>query len=374
MIEGIPERIGIVGGGQLGRMLTEPALQLGFEVTVVDPNSNCPAAQVGAEQIQADYQDTEAIRRLAKGSDTITWELEHIPGYYLDALAAVAVDVQPSPKTLRIIQDKFLQKRYLEQNGIPVAPFEEFDAELGSPSRGDFIVKARQGGFDGRGNLKVHQLDDPAIPELFGDTPVYVERLVPFERELAVVAARDRQGDIAMYPIVETIHQDNICHTVLAPALIHPRTIRAAEELAHTTMETLEGAGVFAIEMFDMGNGNVLVNEIAPRVHNSGHFTQDACRTSQFEQHIRAITGLPLGSVEMTSKVAVMMNILGRQTSDHLDTTGLDRALGVGDAHVHLYGKTPRPARKVGHITLLGNDLDELLTQARQAREELVRI
>lgn len=360
------ERVGIVGGGQLGRMLTEAAHPLGFQVTVVDPSPTAPAVYAGAEQIHAPLTDTDAIDTLAERSDLLTWEIEHIPAGYLMTLAAKGVQVEPSPSTLATIQDKLTQKELLDNAGIPVAPFsgnlDTFSAN------GPYVVKSRKGGYDGRGNLVVTDLDDPAIAEQFGDTPVYVEQKLAFEKELAVIVARG-VGAFAPYPVAETIHKDNICNIVMAPAQIPIHVEHQAHEVARETMRLLNGVGVFAIEMF-LVDGQVYVNEIAPRVHNSGHHTIEANATSQFEQHIRAVTGMPLGSTAMRS-AAVMINILGNR-DEPLSREGLERVLALPDTHPHFYGKDPRPARKVGHITVLRSTIKEAREVAEQARKELV--
>ncbi|HZM64122.1 MAG TPA: 5-(carboxyamino)imidazole ribonucleotide synthase [Candidatus Saccharimonadales bacterium] len=363
------ETIGIVGGGQLGRMLTLPAHTLGFRVAVVDPAENCPAAQVGAEHIRAGLNDKLAIGQLATSSDVITWEIEHIPADYLTELAETGHNIQPSPFTLAVIQDKLTQKQWLQSRGIPVAPFSQHLDETAFLGGGPYIVKSRKGGYDGRGNVVVHTFDDPRIAEQFGKQPVYAEQAVAFEKELAIIAARDMRGNIKLYPPVETIHQDNICHMVLSPAEVPPETILEAAFIARESLEGLDGSGVFAIEMF-LVNGRVLVNEIAPRVHNSGHLTIEANATSQFEQHIRAITGLPLGDTTMRAPAAVMINILGTRDG-HLDRTGLANIQALPDTHAHFYGKNPRPARKIGHITVLGDSIASAKQTALRARANL---
>lgn len=364
------EKIGIVGGGQLGRMLTQAAQPLGYEVTVVDPGENCPAAQVGADHIRAALSDRDAIEELANRTDVVSWEIEHIPADYLVELAEKGVNIEPAPETLAVIQDKLLQKQFLSSRGIPVAPFAAERDESLFFGGGPYVVKSRKGGYDGRGNLVVDRLDDPAIDEHFGDQPVYVEQGVAFEKELAVIAARDKRGEIKTYPAVETIHKDNICHLVLAPAEVDPDVMAQASGIAEATLSALKGAGVFAIEMFVV-DGQVLVNEIAPRVHNSGHHTIEANVTSQFEQHIRAITGMPLGETTMRSAAAAMINILGNR-DEKLDRTGIDNVLLLPDTHPHFYGKDPRPARKIGHITILGSSVAEVKQRAMKAREELI--
>ncbi len=364
------EKIGIVGGGQLGRMLTSAAKPLGFEVVVVDPIENCPAAQVGADQIVASLKDPEAITELAERTNVVTWEIEHIDTDTLIGLHDNGYDIQPSPHTLVTIQDKLSQKRMLVAGGIPVAPFFDFDnstIELSGP----YVVKSRKGGYDGRGNAVVDDLQDPIIEEKLGLTGLYVEQKMDFDKEVAIVAARDKLGNIVTYPLVETIHKDNICHITIAPASVDTATARRAKDIAHDTLGAMEGAGVFAIEMFVVGD-DVVVNEIAPRVHNSGHHTIEANITSQFEQHIRAIAGLPLGSTAMRAH-AVMINILGTR-DEKLDRRGLNTLLTRPDTHPHFYGKDSRPQRKVGHITVLAHSTAHAKERAIKARKDLSNI
>lgn len=363
------EKIGIVGGGQLGRMLTQAAIPMGYEVMVTDPAENSPAFQVGAEQIEAALTDTEAIGYLASQTDVLTWEIEHIPAEYLISLANHGYDVQSSPETLAIIQDKLIQKLFLQSHGIPVAPFSGLLDEELFIGGGPYVVKTRRGGYDGRGNLVVDSLDDPAIVDTFGDKELYVEQAVVFEKELAIVAARDKEGNIVTYPTVETIHKNNICHIVRSPAPVDPDILKEADDVARATLQHLEGAGIFAIELF-LVNGEILVNEIAPRVHNSGHLTIEANETSQFQQHIRAITGMPLGSTEMTAPAAVMINILG-QRDEPMNDGGVSDVEKMPGTTVNLYGKAPRPARKIGHITVLADTLAEAEATAITARNSL---
>jgi phosphoribosylaminoimidazole carboxylase PurK protein len=363
------ENVGIVGDGQLGRMTAEAALPLGYQVSVLGPTENSPAAQVGAEQIHAPLTDIDAITELAQRTDVLTWEIEHIPALHLAHLAEQGCNVEPSPLTLLMIQDKLLQKQFLQAAGIPVAPFSATLSEKSFLGGGPFVVKTRKGGYDGRGNLVVNTLDTTKITETFGDQPVYVEQAVNFEKELAVIAARDKSGNIATYPAAETVHKDNICHLVVSPAEIGRETLWAANEIAQETLKRLDGAGVFAIEMFVV-NGQVLVNEIAPRVHNSGHHTIEANVTSQFEQHVRAVTGMPLGSTAMRSPAAAMINILGTRT-EPLSREGLNQVLALPDTHPHFYGKSSRRARKIGHITVLGDTTAEVRQRAQEAREAL---
>jgi 5-(carboxyamino)imidazole ribonucleotide synthase len=368
------EKIGIIGGGQLGRMMVPPAKELGFHVTVVENSKDSPAGQVGAEVIVAEdgIKDEAAVEHLVRQSDVTTWEIEHIPAGLLIRLQEQGHNIQADPATLAIIQDKLVQSQYLQDLGIPVAPFSEElreDAFLGD---GPYVVKSRKGGFDGRGNLVVGSLDDPRIIEKFGGVDIYVQQKLEFEKELAVVAARDMSGNVVVYPVVETMHEDNICHTVTSPAEVSESVHQKANDLAREVLTHLNGAGVFAIEMF-LINGELIVNEIAPRVHNSGHLTIEASKTSQFEQHIRAITGLPLGSTEQIAPAAVMVNVLGTREGA-LDRTGVDKVAAEKDTSLHLYGKTPRPARKIGHITTLAataTEAREIATRSRGYLENL---
>jgi phosphoribosylaminoimidazole carboxylase PurK protein len=374
------ENIGIVGGGQLGRMLTEAAHPLGYQVTVVEASPDCPATKAGANQIMGGLKDADAIRRLAEQTDVVTWEIEHIDTGILRDLAEEGYNVQPSPSTLAVVQDKFAQKQMLIKGGLPVAESLSLQVEgAGNKTKqlddivrilgGTVILKTRTGGYDGRGNL-LFDGDYARVDEVLGSDwgNIYAERIVPFEKELSVIAARDMQGNIAVYPTAETVHKDNICHTVVTPAGIRPELIADAQEIAHETLKQLDGAGIFAIEMFATED-EVIINEIAPRVHNSGHHTIEANVTSQFEQHIRAITGMPLGSTEMRVPAAAMINILG-QREEPLTREGMDSVLALPDTHPHFYGKSSRKARNIGHITVLGSSVEEVLRTANQARNE----
>jgi len=371
------ETIGIVGGGQLGRMLTLAALPLGFRVVVVNPTPNSPAAQVGAEEIVADLYDPEALKELARKSDYITVEIEHLNADILDMLAAEGKQVNPAPQTIKLIQDKFLQKEFLHKAGVPVAPFVEInDKQSAEKALHDFggrmLIKARHGAYDGRGNMVIASAADISKAlELFAGRPLYAEKYVSFAKELAVMVARSTRGDVAIYPVVETIHKRNICVEVLAPAPLGAKERKAAERIAIKVAGLLDGAGMFGIEMFLTEDGKVLVNEIAPRVHNSGHYTIEANRTSQFEQHIRAITGLPLGDTSMVVPAAVMVNILGERNGD-TKLEGLNGVLKTPHVSVHIYGKSPTKIdRKMGHVTATGKTVAEARKRARQARKKL---
>lgn len=369
--------IGIVGGGQLGRMLTQAALPLGFNVVVVDPGQNCPAHQVGAAEITGNLYDQAALHELAKRSDVITVEIEHLDTLVLEALEKEGAVIHPAPATVRLIQDKYLQKVFLREHSVPVADFTEVnstqDAEKALKSfGGKMLLKTRHGAYDGRGNMVVSSpADIKKAFELFDGKALYAERFVPFERELAVMVGRSTSGDVQAYPVVQTIHERNICVEVLSPAPVSKTVAQKTHTLAVTVANLLKGAGMYGIEMFLTPSGEVLVNEIAPRVHNSGHHTIEGNRTSQFEQHIRAITGLPLGDVSLTAPGTVMVNILGERNGE-TRVKGLRGALAIPDVHIHLYGKSPTKVdRKMGHLTATADTLETARKNAHAARGAL---
>ncbi len=368
-------RIGIVGGGQLGKMLTIEAKKLGFYVVVIDETPESPAGQVADKQIIASVKDENAIKQLAKEVDFITFEVELANAETLNFLKSRGIAINPSPETLAVIKDKYSQKTFLQKLKIPVAPFMFADKideikraadEYGYP----FLLKARTDSYDGRGNFVVKSAADikRAKQKLEGRS-LYAEKFVPFVKELAVIIARDIHGNIAIYPTVETIHQRNICQIVIAPARVSSSVQKNAQKLALQVAKHLKGAGVFAIEMFYDRKGKILVNEIAPRVHNSGHFTIEACLTNQFEQQIRAVTGMPLGSTQMKVPAVVMVNILGER-EDEAEVEGLEKAIAIEGVSVHIYGKKEvRVDRKMGHITAVGISVDAALKRAQRARK-----
>jgi phosphoribosylaminoimidazole carboxylase PurK protein len=370
--------IGIVGGGQLGRMLTEAAHKLGFKVVVLDPTENSPAAQVADEHILGSFKDAEAIKALAAKVDVLTFEIESANAEALDELVAEGKKVFPEPKTLKIIKDKFEQKVFLRSAGIPVSDFALIESKDDIAEQGElfgypFLLKTRFDAYDGRGNAVVadESAIDFAYEKLGGKSSLYAEKFVPFDRELAVVAARGQDGKVITYPVVETIHKNNICHIVISPAPVSDEIIEKARTLAGKVLDTLGGVGVFGIEMFLTKDGDVLINEIAPRVHNSGHHTIEGFTVSQFEAHIRAITGLELPEPEKTAPYSVMVNILGER-SGLAEAQGIDKAHALGNTKVHLYGKyETRLERKMGHLTVIGNDREETVAKALEARKKI---
>ena len=360
--------VGIIGGGQLGMMLTEAATSMPqiSKVVVLDPTPRCPAAQAGAEQITAGFGDEAGLQELARRSDVITYEIESGDSAVLERLQGNA-RICPPPSTLAVIQDKLLQKRMLFENGIPVAPFadapspqkaREAAVDLGYP----LVAKSRRGGYDGRGNFVVS--DESQMSEAFEALrgPLMLEKKVDFSMEVSVVAARGADGSRAAYPAVENVHEGGILRTTFAPARTSDSVSRRAAELASRVMDALEGAGVFGIEMFV--DDQVLVNEIAPRVHNSGHHTLQSCRTSQFEQHLRAVLGMPLGNAEIKHPT-IMHNILG----EHEGPYEVSEPAG---AHTKMYRKAEsRPGRKMGHANIVaaaGGHVSDLEGQLERVR------
>lgn len=369
--------IGILGGGQLGRMLTLAAVPLGFDVVVLHPHAESPASLVGAQEIVADFYNEAAIKELAERSDYLTIEIEHVSAQALELIEKTGKPVNPAPKDIRIIQDKYTQKEFLQSNGIKVASFTKIDTPETAIQAlknygGKMLLKTRYGAYDGRGNKVIGSEDElsKAI-EFFGSAELYAEQFIPFEKELAVMVARDFDGTITTYPVVETIHQRNICVEVIAPAQVDEAVARLAESTVRAIANLMHGAGVFGIELFLTKEGNILVNEIAPRVHNSGHYTIEACRTSQFEQHIRAISGLHLGTPDLVVPAAVMVNILGEREGP-VELSGVNKVLAHPATSLHIYGKSPTKIdRKMGHITTTGVDVQIVKDHAEQARKEL---
>ena len=373
------KRLGIIGGGQLGMMITEAAQNLNdeiSEITVLDPTENCPAAQAGAKQIIGDFKDKDAIVKLAEQSDIITYEIESGNTDVLSKLKAV---IEPSPSTLSIIQDKLSQKTFLSENGLPVSQFYEITSldnlrEKIKDLRLPVLLKSRRDAYDGRGNYKISSLEEiEKAYQYFDGKSLMVEKFVNFKMEVSVIAARNTKGDITTYPLVENIHQNNILKTTIAPARVSDDVISNAGEIAKKTMEVLKGAGVFGIEMFIDQYDKILINEIAPRVHNSGHHTLQSCKTSQFEQHLRAILGLELGSTDLVHKT-VMCNILG---PDGFEGKYKPFVLEKDGVYLKMYGKSvSKPQRKLGHFNIVDlNDsgsIDRLVEIADEIKNSIL--
>ncbi len=360
-------RIGIIGGGQLARMMALAGQRLGFRINILEATADCPAAPVAHHLIIGSLTDAEKINALADCSDVLTYDIEHINTDALLVLQALGHRIHPSPQVLAVIQDKLRQKHILAAHGLPLASFEAVDGNLeevvgrlGYP----LVQKARRGGYDGRGVAVLHSRADAAKALQVAS---YAEAYVDFEKELAVMVARNVSGQTAVYPVVEMAFDTraNICDRVIAPARISASIAEQAQAIAKSAVEALEGVGIFGVELFLTREQRILINEIAPRPHNSGHYTIEACVTSQFEQHLRAITDLPLGSTAQLQP-AVMINLLGEPgQAGPPAVENLAKALAVPGLSFHLYGKAEtRPFRKMGHLTILHPNIETALTHA----------
>ncbi|HEX5797851.1 MAG TPA: 5-(carboxyamino)imidazole ribonucleotide synthase [Candidatus Saccharimonadales bacterium] len=364
--------VGIVSGGQLGRMLTEEAIKLGFKVIVLDPAPNCPAAQVGAEQIVGSWKDGGLISEVIEKSDFFTIEIEHIDTDVLKKYKDK--NINPLPETIELIQNKYEQKKFLARNKIPTAEFKEVSSfgqaeEIFEKFGKKAILKSKKDAYDGRGNRYIDSAEALKQSfEEFAGREIYIEKIINFKKELAVMAARDIHGKIVSYPVVETVHERNICTYVYAPAKIDESINENAKNLAEKVVASLDGAGVYGVEMFLDEENNILINEIAPRVHNSGHYTMDGCETSQFEQHIRAITGMGLSPAKMSQPSVAMVNILGERDGP-VELKGVEEAESIKGVKVYIYGKSPTKVdRKMGHINAVAGTIEEAIDKARKAR------
>jgi 5-(carboxyamino)imidazole ribonucleotide synthase len=362
--------VGMVGGGQLARMTQESAVALGIQLRVLAEGPTVSAAQAVADAPVGDYRDPDSVRRFAADCDVVTFDHEHVPGDHIRALERDGVVVHPDADALVHAQDKLVMRQRLDALGIPVpvyAPVRDksdvtrFADENGWP----VVLKAVRGGYDGRGVWLL-----PELPDELPHTDLYVEQRVPIVHELAVQVARRPNGEMRSWPVVETVQRDGICHEVVAPApRLSPGFASDAERIATTLADALGVVGLLTVELFE-APGGLLVNELAMRPHNSGHWSIEGATTSQFEQHLRAILDWPLGDTTPRTPFAVMVNLLGGAATDLAQT--LPRTLGeVPEASVHLYGKRPRPGRKLGHVTVLGTDVVETRERARRAVELL---
>ncbi len=371
--------LGIIGGGQLGMMLTEAAKKMPehiSKVIVLDPNENCSASLVGAEQIVADFKDKESIVNLSKQVDIITYEIESGDSDVLKSVENNA-QINPSPETLKTIQDKFLQKTFLQNHNIPVPEFIQVEnieevkeglKKYGYPA----LLKDRRDAYDGKGNFKIDSEDEvQKAYDYFKGQKLMLEKFVPFKMEVSVIASRNTKGEIKTYPLVENIHERNILRETIAPARTSEEVSKKAEKIASDTMNVLKGAGVFGIEMFVTQENEIVINEIAPRVHNSGHHTLQSSKTSQFEQHLRAILGLDLGSTELIYNT-IMYNILG-----NLDFQGEYKKIEISEKNIFLKmyeKKISKPLRKLGHLNIVGSEkesIDELLSQLEKIKSSV---
>ncbi|MFG6492272.1 5-(carboxyamino)imidazole ribonucleotide synthase [Microbacterium sp. P03] len=369
-------RVGIVGGGQLARMMIAPAVELGIEVRVLAEQPGMSAAL--AATAVGDYHDAATVLPFARDVDVLTFDHEHVPQEVLATLVAAGVSVHPGPDALRYAQDKLLMRARLEELGMPQPDWAAVDdasalQDFIDGHGGRAVVKTPRGGYDGKGVRVVRagtEADDwfAALAEDGRGGSLLVEELVDFTRELAQQVARRPSGEIRTYPVVETVQRDGVCAEVLAPAPRGgERLTEVAAEIGVAIAEGLGVTGMLAVELFETTDERVLINELAMRPHNSGHWTQDGAVTSQFEQHLRAVLDLPLGDTSASAPWSVMVNILGGPEDGGLDDRFAAAMAAHPGAKIHTYGKAPRPGRKVGHVTAVGDDLDDVAYQARAA-------
>jgi 5-(carboxyamino)imidazole ribonucleotide synthase len=366
--------VGMVGGGQLARMTHQAAIALGQSLRVLAASADDGAALVAADTVIGHHTDLDALRHFAKDCDVVTFDHEHVPGEHIRALAAEGVVLRPGADALRFAQDKRAMRERLSELGLPVptwrsvttkAEVAEFAAAVGGPP---VVAKAVRGGYDGRGVWMLSDLDQVDRPMAAG-VELIVEEAVPLRREFAAMVARSPWGQVAAYPVVETVQRDGICVEVLAPAPgLGPDVAVRAQQMAIRIATELDVVGVLAVELFQVDGGRLVVNELAMRPHNSGHWTIEGARTSQFEQHLRAVLDYPLGETAPTAPAVAMANVLGGR----MDGMGLDERLhhlfaADPGVRVHLYGKAIRPGRKIGHVTVLGPDMATVRDRARRA-------
>jgi 5-(carboxyamino)imidazole ribonucleotide synthase len=360
------QTIGIIGGGQLGKMMAMPAKAMGFRVIVLDPTPDCPCAQVADEHIIASYDDLEAIKVLSEKSDCITYEFENIDAKSLEWLTNNAY-VPQGTDILRITQNRIFEKDAIQKAGAPVAPYVPIEtksdleaglSKLGFPS----VFKTATGGYDGKGQVVIRSVDDiqEALP-LIEHGPCVLEQWVPFSKEISVIITKSPKGETSVLPIAENIHVNNILHITIAPARVSKQIEEKAIDAAKQIANELNLVGTLAVEMFCLENGEIYINELAPRPHNSGHFSIEACVTSQFEQHIRAVANWPLGSTQLL-KPAVMVNVLGQHVEPIIENINRFK-----DWKIHMYGKKEAKfQRKMGHITRLCENPDEVLREIEE--------
>ncbi len=368
--------IGVLGSGQLGRMFALAARSLGYRIIIYSPEGASPAGSVADKEYVGEYEDLDKIRQFAREVQVVTFEFENVPSLTTRAAAEI-VPVRPEGEVLHVTQHRLREKTFLQSNGFPVTPFRRINSlddlqkaatDLGLPA----VLKTASFGYDGKGQVKVKSRDElpAAFAALKGQEGIY-EAFVDFEKEISVVGARTLNGQFSAFPVFENNHANHILDVTFAPAAIDPRLAKEAADLAAGILEKLNVVGLLTVEMFLTRDGRVLVNELAPRTHNSGHLTIDACVTSQFEQQVRAVCGLPLGSTELR-RPAAMANLLG-----HLWEKGEPNwaaALSDPEVKLHLYGKTQaRVGRKMGHINATGKTVDEAVARVLKAREALMK-
>jgi len=373
-----PGMLGMLGGGQLGRFFVIAAHEMGYKVTVLDPDTNSPAGKIADVHLCARYDDATALKQMADTCEAVTTEFENVPAATLEILAG-SVPVHPSSKAVAIAQHRVSEKNFLKNAGLPVAPFVVIDSDADIPADGSdiypAILKVSRFGYDGKGQARVANSDDAkkAFAE-FGQEECVLEKMLKLDYEVSVVLARDANGQVATFPTAENSHLNGILDVSIVPARGSDAANHQAQKLAISVADKLGYTGVLGVEFFVCG-GELLVNEIAPRPHNSGHYTLDACVTNQFEQQVRVMTGLPLGSSRQHS-AAVMVNLLGDAWPDNAsggkDEPDWQLAFANAQLKMHLYGKhEARAGRKMGHFTVINASRDEAIKQALQVRSEL---
>jgi len=367
-------RLGILGGGQLGRMFIQEAGNYDVRVSVLDPSADAPCAAIAHTFVQGNFADYDDVYAFGKTVDLLTIEIEHVNVEALERLRDEGLTICPDPDVLRIIRDKGLQKQFYHQKGIPTAPFHlvENKAEAATfLAEFPFMQKLRRGGYDGKGVTPLRTTDD--LANAF-DAPSVLEKMVPFEKELAVIVARNVSGEINTFPLVEMVFnpEANLVEMLSCPAHVSPHTAAEADRIAREIAEHLSLTGILAVELFMLSDSSLLVNEIAPRPHNSGHQTIEGNVTSQYEQHLRAILNLPLGDPSLIAP-SVMVNVLGEKGhSGPVKYFGLEEVMKWPGVYVHLYGKTEtRPFRKMGHVTVVHADLAEARRIGREVLHTL---
>jgi len=376
MNSALSTKIGIVGGGQLGKMMILEAKKMGMYVAILDPDPHCPAHTLVDEHIVAGLKDRDGILKLAEISDIVTYEIEHINVDALFEVEKSGKPVYPTPQSLKVIQDKLTQKQALLDAGVAAPDFmhvKTVDDILAAGEKFGYpmMLKARLGGYDGRGNFMVKSAEqaEEAFHALNGEkTPLMIDRFVHFDMEISVLACRGKDGDIAIYPVAQNEHREEVLFETRVPAKIDSATSEAAMDVARKVMEVFGGVGMFCVEMFVEKGGRVLVNEIAPRPHNSGHYSIEGCPASQFENHVRAVCGLPLGDTSLI-KPSVMRNVLGEPGHDGpVFVQGAEHVLEIPGAALHVYGKQEtKPKRKMGHITVIDDSLEMAVQKAAKA-------
>jgi len=378
----LKKKIGIVGGGQLGKMMILEAKRLGFFIAVLDPDPNCPASSISDVHVIAGFDDAKGYIELANQVDVITYEFEHINASALEALGNDGHTIYPSVKSLKTIQNKFLQKEVLKKANLPIPRFVKVNSlddivSLGDPSHFGYpiMLKTTTGGYDGKGNALI--MNESEVERAYqtlgnGTKELMAEAFVDFDKEISIIACRGIDGARVIYPLAENIHKNSILDTTIVPARVSESTIKKAEDLADKVMETFEGVGTFCIELFLTKSGEVFINEVAPRPHNSGHYTIEGCFANQFENHIRGIVGLPFGSTDLIAPT-VMVNLLG-ESDGTAKVEGLEEAYQDPHVHLHIYGKhLSKVARKMGHFTVTGKTVESVINKSQQIKQ-IVRI